>query len=200
MVLINREIGIRIGDLRRRDPGLPAAAARRRRDRPSARARYRTSTRSTAMRSAPMRDSASSPSQSGSTTASPATVRSIAASSPTSPSPRCSIPTTSARARARAPCPGTASTRRAIRRSQRNFPWSRSSRASIERIAHNPDFVALQGDVDALAQRAAQPARTFAEPRQPCAERDAVDADRLKRECTARGARAHALRRRHRAG
>jgi len=62
------------------------------------------------------------------------------------------------------------------------------SRAHEERIAHNPDFVALQGDVDALTQLRSQRdvSLNLAKRR---TERDAVDADRLKRENARRTAR-----------
>jgi carboxyl-terminal processing protease len=62
------------------------------------------------------------------------------------------------------------------------------SREHEERIAQNPDFVALQQDVDALAQQRSQ--RDFSlnlEARR--AERDAIDAQRLKRENARRAAR-----------
>jgi carboxyl-terminal processing protease len=62
------------------------------------------------------------------------------------------------------------------------------SRAHEERIAHNPDFVALQGDVDALTQLRSQRdvSLNLAKRR---TERDAVDADRLQRENARRSAR-----------
>jgi carboxyl-terminal processing protease len=55
------------------------------------------------------------------------------------------------------------------------------SRVHAERIAHNPDFVALQGDLDALATLRDQRdvSLNLATRR---AERDAIDAERLKRE------------------
>jgi carboxyl-terminal processing protease len=62
------------------------------------------------------------------------------------------------------------------------------SRAHEERIAQNPDFVALQADVDALAQlRSQRDVSLNLEKRR--AERDALDADRLKRENARRAAR-----------
>jgi carboxyl-terminal processing protease len=62
------------------------------------------------------------------------------------------------------------------------------SREHEERIAHNPDFVALQGDVDALAElRSQRDISLNLEKRR--AERDAIDADRLKRENARRAAR-----------
>jgi carboxyl-terminal processing protease len=62
------------------------------------------------------------------------------------------------------------------------------SRAHEQRIAQNPDFVALQGDVDALMQLRSQRdvSLNLAKRR---AERDAIDADRLKRENARRAAR-----------
>jgi carboxyl-terminal processing protease len=62
------------------------------------------------------------------------------------------------------------------------------SRAHEERIAHNPDFVALQGEVDELTQLRSQRdvSLNLAKRR---TERDAVDADRLKRENARRTAR-----------
>jgi carboxyl-terminal processing protease len=61
-------------------------------------------------------------------------------------------------------------------------------RAHEERIAHNPDFVALLGDVDALTQLRSQRdvSLNLAKRR---TERDAVDADRLQRENARRSAR-----------
>jgi carboxyl-terminal processing protease len=62
------------------------------------------------------------------------------------------------------------------------------SRAHEERVAHNPDFVALQGDVDALTQlRSQRDVSLNLDKRR--AERDAVDAERLKRENARRVAR-----------
>ena len=62
------------------------------------------------------------------------------------------------------------------------------SRAHEERVAHNPDYVALQGDVDALAQlRSQRDVSLNLDKRR--AERDAVDADRLTRENARRSAR-----------
>jgi carboxyl-terminal processing protease len=62
------------------------------------------------------------------------------------------------------------------------------SRAHEQRIAQNPDFVALQGDVDALTQlRSQRDVSLNLEKRR--AERDAIDADRLKRENARRAAR-----------
>jgi carboxyl-terminal processing protease len=62
------------------------------------------------------------------------------------------------------------------------------SREHEERIAHNPDFVALQGDVDALAElRSQRDVSLNLETRR--AERDAIDAERLKRENARRAAR-----------
>jgi carboxyl-terminal processing protease len=62
------------------------------------------------------------------------------------------------------------------------------SREHEERVAHNPDFVALQGDVDALAQlRSQRDVSLNLEKRR--AERDAIDAERLKRENARRAAR-----------
>jgi len=62
------------------------------------------------------------------------------------------------------------------------------SRAHEERVAHNPDFVALQADVDALTQLRNQRdvSLNLAKRR---TERDTVDADRLKRENARRTAR-----------
>jgi hypothetical protein len=55
-------------------------------------------------------------------------------------------------------------------------------------VAHNPDFVALQGDVDALAVlRSQRDVSLNLEKRR--AERDAIDAERLKRENARRVAR-----------
>ena len=62
------------------------------------------------------------------------------------------------------------------------------SREHEERIAHNPDFVALQGDVDALALLRSQRDISLNLDKRR-AERDAVDADRLKRENARRAAR-----------
>jgi len=62
------------------------------------------------------------------------------------------------------------------------------SRAHEERIAHNPDFVALQADVDALAQLRSQRDVSLNLERRR-AERDAIDADRLQRENARRTAR-----------
>ena len=62
------------------------------------------------------------------------------------------------------------------------------SREHEQRIAHNPDFVALQGDVDALAQLRSQRDISLNLDKRR-AERDAVDADRLKRENARRAAR-----------
>ena len=57
-----------------------------------------------------------------------------------------------------------------------------------ERIAHNPDFVALEGDVQAMQQlRTQRDVSLNLEKRR--AERDAIDADRLKRENSRRAAR-----------
>jgi len=62
------------------------------------------------------------------------------------------------------------------------------SRAHEERVAHNPDIVALQGDVDELAQlRSQREVSLNLEKRR--AERDAVDASRLARENARRAAR-----------
>ena len=62
------------------------------------------------------------------------------------------------------------------------------SREHEERVAHNPDFVALQGDVDALAVlRSQRDVSLNLEKRR--AERDAIDAERLKRENARRVAR-----------
>ena len=62
------------------------------------------------------------------------------------------------------------------------------SRAHEERIAQNPDFVALQADVDALAElRSQRDVSLNLDKRR--AERDALDADRLKRENARRAAR-----------
>jgi carboxyl-terminal processing protease len=61
-------------------------------------------------------------------------------------------------------------------------------RVHVERVAHNPDFVALQGDVDALEYL-----RTRREVSlnlvQRRAEQDGIDAERLKRENARRAAR-----------
>lgn len=57
-----------------------------------------------------------------------------------------------------------------------------------ERIAHNPDFVALEGDVQAMQQlRTQRDVSLNLDKRR--AERDAIDADRLKRENARRAAR-----------
>ncbi len=62
------------------------------------------------------------------------------------------------------------------------------SRAHEERVAHNPDFVALQGDVEALTQlRSQRDVSLNLDKRR--AERDAVDAERLARENARRVAR-----------
>jgi carboxyl-terminal processing protease len=62
------------------------------------------------------------------------------------------------------------------------------SRAHEQRVAQNPDFVALQGDVDALTElRNQRDVSLNLEKRR--AERDAVDADRLARENARRVAR-----------
>ena len=62
------------------------------------------------------------------------------------------------------------------------------SREHEERIAQNPDFVALQGDVNALAElRSQRDVSLNLEKRR--AERDAIDAERLKRENARRAAR-----------
>ena len=62
------------------------------------------------------------------------------------------------------------------------------SREHEERIAHNPDFVALQGDVDELAHlRSQRDLSLNLEKRR--AERDTIDAERLKRENARRAAR-----------
>jgi carboxyl-terminal processing protease len=65
---------------------------------------------------------------------------------------------------------------------------SELSRVHEERIARNPDFVALQGDVDALEQLRTQRdvSLNLAQRR---IERDAVEAERLKRENARRAAR-----------
>jgi carboxyl-terminal processing protease len=62
------------------------------------------------------------------------------------------------------------------------------SREHEERIAHNPDFVALQGDVNALAEQRSRRdiSLNLAKRR---AERDAIDAEALKRENARRAAR-----------
>ena len=62
------------------------------------------------------------------------------------------------------------------------------SRVHEERIAHNPDFVALQGDVDALDQLRSQRDVSLNLVKRR-AERDAIDAERLKRENARRAAR-----------
>ena len=62
------------------------------------------------------------------------------------------------------------------------------SREHEERVAHNPDIVALQGDVDALEHlRSQHDVSLNLEKRR--AERDAIDAERLKRENARRAAR-----------
>jgi carboxyl-terminal processing protease len=62
------------------------------------------------------------------------------------------------------------------------------SREHEQRVAHNPDFVALQGDVDALEHLRSQ--REISLNLQKRREdRDAIDADRLKRENARRAAR-----------
>ena len=62
------------------------------------------------------------------------------------------------------------------------------SREHEERVAHNPDFVALQGDVEALAElRSQRDVSLNLDKRR--AERDAIDAERLKRENARRAAR-----------
>ncbi|HWN06133.1 MAG TPA: carboxy terminal-processing peptidase, partial [Steroidobacteraceae bacterium] len=62
------------------------------------------------------------------------------------------------------------------------------SREHEERIAQNPDFVALQGDVNALAElRSQRDVSLNLEKRR--AERDAIDAERLTRENARRAAR-----------
>jgi carboxyl-terminal processing protease len=62
------------------------------------------------------------------------------------------------------------------------------SREHQERVAHNPDFVALQGDVDALAElRSQRDVSLNLDKRR--AERDTVDAERLTRENARRAAR-----------
>ena len=62
------------------------------------------------------------------------------------------------------------------------------SQVHEERVAHNPDFVALLGDVDALDQlRSQRDVSLNLEKRR--AERDAIDAERLKRENARRAAR-----------
>jgi carboxyl-terminal processing protease len=62
------------------------------------------------------------------------------------------------------------------------------SREHEERVAHNPDIVALQGDVDALAElRSQRDVSLNLDKRR--AERDAVDAERLTRENARRTAR-----------
>ena len=62
------------------------------------------------------------------------------------------------------------------------------SRAHEQRVAPNPDFVALQGEVDELAQlRSQRDVSLNLEKRR--AERDAFDADRLKRENARRAAK-----------
>jgi hypothetical protein len=62
------------------------------------------------------------------------------------------------------------------------------SREHEERVAHDPDIVALQGDVDELAHlRSQRDLSLNLEKRR--AERDAIDAERLKRENARRAAR-----------
>jgi carboxyl-terminal processing protease len=62
------------------------------------------------------------------------------------------------------------------------------SREHDERVAHDPDIVALQGDVDELAHlRSQRDLSLNLEKRR--AERDAIDAERLKRENARRAAR-----------
>ena len=74
------------------------------------------------------------------------------------------------------------------------------SREHEERIAHNPDFVALQGDVE-RPRGAAQPARRFAEPRQaPRGARRHRRGAPQARKCAPCGARTCAARGRGRAG
>jgi len=65
---------------------------------------------------------------------------------------------------------------------------SELSRVHEERVAQNPDFVALQGDVEALELLRSQQdvSLNLAKRR---TERDAIDADRLKRENARRAAR-----------
>ncbi|MGH8196537.1 MAG: carboxy terminal-processing peptidase [Steroidobacteraceae bacterium] len=65
---------------------------------------------------------------------------------------------------------------------------SQIARVHEERIANNPDFVAFQGDLDALQQLRSQRdlSLNLAKRR---AERDAIDAERLKRENARRAAR-----------
>lgn len=62
------------------------------------------------------------------------------------------------------------------------------SRAHEERVAQNPDFVALQGDVDALAQLRSQRDLSLNLDKRRI-KRDAVDTDRLARENARRAAR-----------
>jgi carboxyl-terminal processing protease len=62
------------------------------------------------------------------------------------------------------------------------------SRAHEERVANNPDFVALQGDMDALEQLRNQHEVSLNLVKRR-AERDAVDAERLERENARRAAR-----------
>jgi len=62
------------------------------------------------------------------------------------------------------------------------------SRVHEERIAHNPDFVALQGDVDALDLLRSQRDVSLNLLKRR-AERDAIDSERLKRENARRAAR-----------
>ena len=65
---------------------------------------------------------------------------------------------------------------------------SELSRVHEARVAHNPDFVALQGDVDALEQLRSQLDVSLNLVKRK-AERDAIDAERLKRENARRAAR-----------
>ena len=62
------------------------------------------------------------------------------------------------------------------------------ARVHEERVSHNPDFVALQGDVEALAELRSQRDVTL-NLEQRRAERDAIDAERLRRENARRTAR-----------
>jgi carboxyl-terminal processing protease len=63
-----------------------------------------------------------------------------------------------------------------------------AEREHEQRIAHNPDFVALEGDVQAMQQlRNQRDVSLNLEKRR--AERDAIDAERLKRENARRAAR-----------
>jgi carboxyl-terminal processing protease len=63
-----------------------------------------------------------------------------------------------------------------------------AERAHEERVAHNPDIAALQGDVEALAQLRSQRELSLSLEKRR-AERDALDAERLKRENARRTAR-----------